>query len=245
MKKIFLYSFMALALAGFTSCGDDELTDSRLTYYAVLELQGDDFVTVPVGTSYTDAGCKATLGGEDFTSSIVTTGVEDVDVNQLGFYEITYKATNADGFESSVSRTVCVYDPSVTISMDGSYSTDMGATTYGAAATPFATYAAYYGNTSQCSGITFTEEVPGIYAVNDLFAGWYAQIRGYGNNYAMTGYVSLDNDGNIELLDSYIRGWGDGLDYLDGGKYDAEAGTISYSVSYAGVIFMNIVLNKD
>jgi hypothetical protein len=46
-------------------------------------------------------------------------------------------------------------------------------------------------------------------------------------------------------MSSYIAGWGDSLDYLNDGVYDPETGTISYSVSYAGQIFMDIVLNKD
>ena len=60
----------------------------------------------------------------------------------------------------------------------------------------------------------------------------------------MTAYLTLDNDGNIELIDSYIAGWGDGVDYIDGGAYDAENGVISYFVSYAGQIYMDLVLNK-
>ena len=38
---------MAGVLLGLTSCNDDkdELTDSRLTYYADLQLQGDEFMS--------------------------------------------------------------------------------------------------------------------------------------------------------------------------------------------------------
>ena len=106
----------------------------------------------------------------------------------------------------------------------------------------YADRAAYYGNTTQCTGITFTQLLPGMFYVNDIFGGWYEQIRGYGVRYAMTAYVSVDNDGNIELLDSYIAGWGDGIDYLDDGVY--EDGTISYSLCYAGQIYMDMVLNR-
>lgn len=246
MKKIYLYGLTAvLALVGLSSCGSDEHTDSRLTYYPVLEMQGDDFIAVPVGTSYTDPGCKATLGGEDYSDKVKVTGLDEVDVNQLGLYDIIYTAVNADGFASTASRTVCVYDPTVTLDIAGTYSTDMAATTYGTAGRTFADYAAAYGNTSQCVGITFTPMAPGIYSVNDLFGGWYNQIRGYGARYNMTGYVSLDNDGNIELLSSYIAGWGDSLDYLKDGKFDNATSTISYNVSYAGQIFMAPVLIKD
>ena len=248
MKKIFLYATaLLLSSVAFTSCNDDhdELTDSRLTNYVVLEMQGDEFVALPLGTKYVDAGCKATLGGEDAASRLVTEGVNEVDENTIGFYEITYSATNDDGFDISASRTVCVYDPNVTIDMGGSYLTDMNNSLYGKNKNPFSAYAANYGNTSQCEGIEFEEVLPGIYYCNDLLAGWYWQIRGYGTSYAMTGYVSVDNDGNIEMLDSYIPGWGDGLDYIKDGKFDAATGVMSYSLSYAGQIFMDIVLNKE
>lgn len=247
MKKIFLYGLMlGLSVFGLTSCSDDEqLTDSRLTYYVNLELQGDEMMLVPIGTSFTDPGVKATLAGEDFTSKVITTGADAVDVNKVGFYDITYSGVNADGFPASVSRTVVVYDPSVTASIAGSYSTDMAASIYVSNGKTYADRAAYYGNTSQCEGIVFSEYVPGIFSVNDLFGGWYNQIRGYGATYNMTGYVCLNADNTISLLSSYIKGWGDGLDYLENGVYDPATGKISYSVSYAGQIFMDIVLNKD
>lgn len=253
MKKIFLYATaLLLSSVAFTSCNDDndELTDSRLTKYVVLEVQGDEFVALPLGTKYVDAGCKATLDGQDAASRLVTEGVNEVDENTIGFYEISYSAVNDDGFPISASRTVCVYDPSVTLNIEGSYDTDMAATMYLGKIDgvkdwyPFATWAAGYGNTSQCTGIIFEQVLPGIFYCNDLLGGWYWQIRNYGTSYAMTGYVSIDNDGNVELLDSYIPGWSDGLDYIEEAKYDTATSTISYSLSYASAIYMKPVMTK-
>lgn len=246
MKKYALYSLMLVMTAlGFTACndGEDQLTDTTITNYVVLELQGDDFTLVPLGSTYVDAGCKAELGGEDFTSKLVKTG--EVDTNTVGFYDITYSGTNPEGYAVSVSRTVAVYDPAVTVSIAGTYSVDMDASTYGKSKELFSARAANYGNTSQSTGITFEEVAPGIYKVNDLLGGWYDQIRAYGSRYAMTGYVSLNPDNTLTLQSSLIAGWGDGLDYIKDTKVDPEAGTISYSLSYAGQIFMDIVLNKD
>ena len=251
MKKIFLYATaLLLSSVAFTSCNDDkdELTDSRLTNYVVLEMQGDEFVALPLGTKYVDAGCKATLDGQDAASRLVTEGVDQVDENTIGFYEITYSAVNDDGFDISATRTVCVYDPSVTLNIEGSYDTDMAASMYLGKIDgvkdwyPFATWAAGYAKTSQCTDITFEQVVPGIFYCNDLLGGWYCQIRGYGSSYAMTGYVSVDNDGNVELISSYIPGWGDGLDYIEEAKYDAATKTISYSLCYAGQIYMKPVM---
>lgn len=243
MKKIYLLGLLAFGLFTLASCNDDndELTDSRLTYYANLQMVGDEFMAVPVGSTFIDPGCTGTLNGEDITSKIVIDGADEVDPNTLGFYTITYSAEGSDGYPASVSRTVCVYDPDVTLEIGGSYDVDMEASMYQKART-YADRAAYYGNTSQCTGITFTKVLPGIYYVNDIFGGWYAQIRGYGSRYAMTAYVSVDNEGNIDLLDSYIAGWGDGIDYLDEATFND--GVISYSLCYAGQIYMDLVLNR-
>ncbi len=231
---------------GLTSCSKDEdHTDTRVTYFVNMHLQGEELTLVPLGTSYTDAGCTADLNGEDYTSKILTTGVEDVDVNKVGFYDIDYTAINPDGYSASASRTVVVYDPSVTASIAGTYSTDMNLSLYGTGKQTFAARAAGYGNTTQCVGITFTEVAPGIYYVNDLLGGWYSQIRAYGVRYCMTGYVSLNPDNTLTLQSSLIAGWGDGLDYIKDTACDINAGTIKYSLSYAGQIFMDIVLNKD
>jgi hypothetical protein len=243
MKKIYLFGLLALGMLALSSCNDgkDELTDSRLTYYADLQMQGDEFMLVPVGSKFVDPGCTGTLAGEDITSKIVIEGADEVDTNTLGFYYITYSAEGSDGYPASVERTVCVYDPTVTLDISGEYIVDMEASIYQGART-YADRAAFYGNTTQCTGITFDMIVPGIYYVNDIFGGWYDQIRAYGSRYAMTAYVSVDNDGNIDLLSSYIASWGDGVDYLEDGKF--EDGVISYSLCYAGQIYMDIVLNK-
>ena len=244
MKKIYLFGLLlAGVLLGLTSCNDDndELTDSRLTYYADLQMQGDEFMLVPIGSTFVDPGCTGTLAGEDITDKIMVDGADEVDPNTLGFYYITYSAVGSDGYPALVERTVCVYDPSVTLDISGFYDVDMNASMYQQART-YADRAAYYGNTSQCTGIEFTQIVPGIFYVNDIFGGWYEQIRGYGSRYAMTAYVSVDNDGNIGLLSSYIAGWGDGIDYLEEGKF--EDGVISYSLCYAGQIYMDLVLNR-
>ena len=72
-----------MSVLGLTACSDDaEMTDSRVTYYVNLDMQGEEFVQVPIGTPYTDAGCTATENGEDVTSKIVVDGLIDIDVNQ-------------------------------------------------------------------------------------------------------------------------------------------------------------------
>ena len=253
MRNIFKTLATGLVvMAAMTSCTNDPDGLTQITYYPVFTLEGGDVYTIGVGETYSEPGFTAIEGTEDVTNK-VSVSIADIDGNPVSaistaeptLYTVTYSAVNADGFSASTQRTVFVYDPTVTTSIAGTYSTDMEATIYKNNGKTFADRAAYYGNTDQCTGIEFTELAPGIYYVNDIFGGWYEQIRGYGKSYAMTGYLCLNGDNTISLMSSYISGWGDSLDYIEDGKYDPATGQISYSLSYAGQIFMDIVLNKD
>lgn len=254
--KIIKYLAMGVLVAlSFTSCDKDTEGLTDVTYYADLQMEGDEFMIVPVGTDFVDPGCTGLLynknTGEyiDVTDQIVVEGADEVDSNTMGFYYVTYSAPGSDGYMASVTRTVCVCDPTVTLDMTGTYNTDMQASLYGANKNPFSAYAASYGYITQCVGIKFTKLAPGFFYASDLMGGWYEQLRGFGPNYGtgigcMTGYVSLDNDGNISLISSYIDAWGDGLDYLEDGKFDSETATVSYSLSYSSAVFMDVVLHR-
>lgn len=239
MKKIFLYSLiLGLSVLGLTSCSDDDYdkTDSRITYYVSLDMQGDAFVQVPIGTSYTDAGCLATENGEDITSKVVVSGLDDIDINRAGLYTVTYSATNKDGFPASVSRTVAVCDPSITTDLSGSWTTQSGTERVygGTTATPFPGYA-----------VTISLAAPGIFYVTDLFGGYYDQRAGYGSAYACRGYLQLLADNTLVCLSSSVAGWGDSLDDDSfAGSYDPETETLTWDESYAGAMTFHIVLNK-
>lgn len=254
-KHISLISACMLAVATFTACDKSSEDTTSITYYPVIELNGETINRVALGTQFTEPGYKAMEGSNDITGKVTTsvtnvaTGEElpAVPTDAVGMYRITYSAVNVDGFASSTSRDVIVYNPHVTVTMAGSYDTDMNATVYVPNGKTFADAAAGYGFTDQCSGITFTELAPGFYYCNDLFAGWYSQVRGYaaqnGTRYDMTGYISLNDDNTITLISSYVAGWGDSLDSLTDGVYDPANATISYKLSYAGgQIKMDVVL---
>ena len=111
MKKNILFATMLAMAAPFvlTSCSDDESEGkSRITYYAILDMNGDANMSTPLGQAFNDPGCVATMAGEDVSDQIVTTG--SVNTNALGFYTINYKVVNPDGFSASASRTVAVVD---------------------------------------------------------------------------------------------------------------------------------------
>lgn len=222
-----------MAVFCLSSCSDEEHTDTTITYYVSLELQGDDFVQVPLGTTYTDAGCKAELNGEDYTSNVITTGLDEIDVNTPGLYTVTYTAYNADGYGNSVERTVAVCDPTITTDLSGEYTVATDS------------YRDYSGTITKFAGYTvnITLAAPGIFYVSDMLGGYYDQRAGYGSSYALHGYWQLLADGTLKALSGGVDGWGDSYDSFSG-SYDAETGVISTVVAYAGVMDFYVNLQK-
>ncbi len=231
MKKItFIYSFLlcmtALTLA---SCNDDDgqMTDTKITYYMAFEIQGDEFVQVPIGTPYIDQGCKATINGQDCTSRIKTTGVETINVNKAGLYYITYSGVNDDGYGTSVTRTVAVCDPAITTDISGAYKTAEG------------TYRLREGATTAYPGwgVTIRRDAPGIFYVSDILGGYYSLRAAYGDSYAMKGYIQLLADNSLEIISGDVAGWGDSFTDFKDGKYDPATKQLSWCVTYAGMDF--------
>lgn len=88
----------------------------------VITLIGNSTEVVTVGTVYSDAGATATDDTDgDLTSSITT--ANNVDVNTVGSYTVTYSVNDAAGnLATQVVRTVNVVIPSRTSIASGSFS---------------------------------------------------------------------------------------------------------------------------
>ncbi len=233
MKKYISTIGIALSLLTLGSCSKDTEGLTGITYYPVIELEGPINDIAVAGTPFVDPGYSASLNGEDYTSQVKITTKMDFSNPQPGYYSITYSATNADGFSASAVRNVIVAENDDAVS--GYYTTNQDS------------YRDY-------NGIVFYGGYPmivyangdGTYHISDLLAGWYQYRAGYGANYALEGELSIDADGNIELLDSYLIGWGDSANGLTDGKFDAAAGTIKYIVSYTDYPFLfNVTLDKN
>lgn len=101
-----------VAFIAVTGCNkDDNFVDndnyvgsSRVTYFAELTLNGDEYMSVVKGGTFTDPGAAATEKGQPITVTISGT----VNTNQTGLYTLTYSAVNKDGFAATKSRTVVV-----------------------------------------------------------------------------------------------------------------------------------------
>src|SRR4030043_749125 len=76
--------------------GEDETTPPEDTIPPVITLNGDNPVTVVVGSEYTDAGATASddIDG-DITSSI--SAVSTVDAANIGSYTVAYNVSDAAG----------------------------------------------------------------------------------------------------------------------------------------------------
>lgn len=223
---------MALVVLALTSCTDrDSEGLTRFTTYAVITLEGDSYMIVDKGSTFTDPGVKADLGGEDVTADLVIDS--NVDTSKSGVYSISYAYTNADGFSSAATRTVVVLDPNSAV--EGFwYSTPDSYRLYKGAQVAF----------KNSYEVLIIDVGGGVLHIDDILGGWYGQRAGYGSKYYMEAYLSMDADGNLSLVDSSIPGWGDGLvDFADG-KFDAAAGTITYMAEYVSGMQFYVTLTK-
>lgn len=225
-KNIILcLSLVISVIIGLSSC-DDETTAGYtfVTNYASIEMNGDDQVFVEMGSTYTDAGCTATMEGEDVTDNVITENT--VNTSEEGTYTVTYSITNEDGYTASATRTIYVANADNTPSAisNGLYTVQDGTfRTYKGSDTPFSGYK-----------ILIYQVSPGIFSISDFLGGYYDQYNGYGSDYAMTGTFQLNDDNTITPLTSLVPGWGDSLDYLKNSSVDSSTGEITYDLGYVG-----------
>jgi len=249
MKKIILYSLVVVSSFLFaTGCNEITTEDtSKVTYYIDFKMNGDQTMTVPVGSSFTDPGVVAMEGQTDVSQSVVAEG--EVDASTIGMYSITYSAKNIDGFSKSVTRDVLVYDPSITLDISGTYTVDLSYSNRfqfsNSAIIKYSDMPSIYGKGDFSTFVvTVNQIVPGIYSVSDFFGGYYQEGRGLGALTAMKGYMSVNPDNSIDLLSSFINYWGDSLDGLADATYDPATQSLQWGAEYAGSYSFNVKLIK-
>lgn len=225
MKKYISILTVSLAMVALTSCDKDTEGLTDITYYPVLEMEGPVYDQALAGQAFTDPGCTASLNGEDVTDQIQVKTSMNMASPTPGYYSIVYSVTNADGFSATATRYVLVSDPNDPISGYYTVNTDSYRDYNGFV---------YYGGYS----LRVVGDGTGKYAISDLLGGWYEYRAGYGSAYALTGNVSIDADGNITLINSYLSGWGDSANSLSDGKADGASGTITWIVSYTDYPFL-------
>ncbi|MDH7461918.1 DUF5011 domain-containing protein [Chitinophagaceae bacterium 26-R-25] len=101
---------------------DTHVGISKITYYPIISTNGEYLIILDQGAAYTDAGATATVNGQPITpvvSGSVNTAVPAV-------YNLTYTATNDDGFSATDWRTVVVIGNDVASNdYSGSYARDV------------------------------------------------------------------------------------------------------------------------
>lgn len=104
MKKTLLYSLLIILVAGLYSCDKDTEDISTITYYPILTMEGDQFMTIQAGNAYVEPGVGVMIGETAVDPTIEGT----VDASTPGVYTLTYSATNEDGYSASIKRFVGV-----------------------------------------------------------------------------------------------------------------------------------------
>lgn len=107
MKKNFAFLVSALMFAAgtvvLTGCGEDDTTPP------VITLIGDNPHDLSLGEDYHEDGATATDDKDgDLTSSIVITGADAIDEDQVGSYNVNYSVSDAAGNVGDAVRAVNV-----------------------------------------------------------------------------------------------------------------------------------------
>ncbi len=130
--KIFLLTVIILGILSCNKKDDFNYPEgtvgiSKITNYPTFSMTGNSYISIVVGSTYTEPGVKAVEG----TSPLTVTTTSSLNTNTPGIYVITYSAVNKDGFAGSVSRTVVVL-PSAEVAgadLSGKYDYVAGGTT--------------------------------------------------------------------------------------------------------------------
>lgn len=92
-----------------------------------IALVGAATMTIIKGGQFTDPGATATDAEDgNLTGSITTTS--NVNTSVVGNYTVTYTVTDSGGLSASVTRTVVVENPPVSLSSPSNFSTSLGGT---------------------------------------------------------------------------------------------------------------------
>jgi hypothetical protein len=236
------YKILTIALLSAFALGCERELDTlgvtkKITYYPVFELEGDEVIVVNAGEAFTLPGATATEQGSEIpvSTKIAGTyfegGVDEIDTTVPDIYNVTYSATNVDGYSGSATRTVLVVPPTgdLVTSIEGTY-----------LATSLRTPAAA-GNYTDMEYVYIIKTGANTYQISDILGGYYDLGRGFGPAYAGTGAVITAN--NI-ATNSFTFGEPIGVGAFGGAaeitsmEVNAATKTIKYNVTWdAGYTF--------
>ena len=123
MKKSFIALTAFTILIGFTACQkkiSSSVSRTVTASYPVITINGPQFVSMPVGGSFSDQGATAvdTILGETLQPTNVS---NDIDPQTPGFYTVQYSFKNSNGYTSVGTRFVLVTDIDSALNYTGIY----------------------------------------------------------------------------------------------------------------------------
>lgn len=123
MKKSFIALTAFTLLIGFTACQkkiSSSVSRTVTASYPVITINGPQFVSMPVGGSFSDQGATAvdTILGETLQPTNIS---NDIDPQTPGFYTVQYSFKNSNGYTSVGTRFVLVTDIDSALDYTGVY----------------------------------------------------------------------------------------------------------------------------
>lgn len=118
MKKNKLNILLSLFIIFAIGCEKDKSSEgiSKLTFYAVFDMSGEDTWFLNLGETFTDPGVTAEENGVEIPVEFMVEGDffaysdQTVDPASANRYVITYSAENSDGYSAFIDRTVYVVE---------------------------------------------------------------------------------------------------------------------------------------
>ena len=188
---------MFACVALLTSCGDKETEGiSSSVFLTKIVLNEGGILVWEYGKEFVDPGYVATDNEVPVDETVLVEGLDDVDVNAEGLYEVTYSAISKDGFETSIVRKVIVIEGEVSdVDLTGKYSG--GSSSYG-----------MFSPTKEVCRISML--APGVFEATDFFCGHYTEGRGLSSRYKLSALFKLNPDNTYTVFetDSPWGPWG-------------------------------------
>lgn len=187
--KILVIALLAI-LAGCERELDTLGVTTKITFYPVFELEGDEEMVVQAGEPFTIPGATATEQGTEIPVSRSIAGtyfagtVDDIDTSVPDIYTVSYSAVNVDGFSGTATRTVFVkpHTGDLVNSLEGTY-----------LATSLRTPAAA-GDYEDMEYVYVIKIDDNTYQISDAIGGYYDLGRAYGSAYAGRGATVQANN---------------------------------------------------
>lgn len=189
MKKII--STILFTIGFLISCESDSTSNvSKVTYYPLLTLNGDEIMFVQSGTTFADPGIIATEGDNtlEYTTSIKSKyrNQTSINTNIIDEYTITYSAVNQDGFPRTINRKVIVYKTGDLInSIEGVY---ISTVLRNGSPLP-----SDQGSSINMKYVYIWKNTDGSFEISDAFGGWYDIGRAFGVEGASPGGTITGN----------------------------------------------------